>query len=368
MPHFPSYNFFGTPVPNFAVNNDRILDNLRVRQPNTFKAPPASKILIDPNVGMVGDNNPATNDTLRSGVAQAGALVYATEPIINSAGPGNPPTDGCFDGRNHLYFSDGDQWIPLSNCLPEPKVDSRCLGKKVIQKAGRCQVPYVGFPSQPNNYWVTVDNTTTASDSQSFVQFIVPPGSSPSYVTLNFSAYLAQRELLDAPPADKVLLGAVVQTKIPDPTPENPENESWPLTPPSQGDATPALGARTTVYQRSYTNLQALANPFVAEMSGQVVNCEWTLDLSDYVNKEIRVWIVTKSSDEEVFDIRNYIWIWGQAPLGSLDNTFLAGYEDIDAGPLPVGFASGSALNPLNSYPPLSLTVSQPPSNVEIIV
>ncbi len=130
MPHFPSYNFFGTPVPNFAVNNDRILDNLRVRQPNTFKAPPASKILIDPNVGMVGDNNPATNDTLRSGVAQAGALVYATEPIINSAGPGNPPVDGCFDGRNHLYFSDGDQWIPLANCLPK---NGKCAGPQYAE-------------------------------------------------------------------------------------------------------------------------------------------------------------------------------------------------------------------------------------------
>jgi hypothetical protein len=31
-----------------------------------------------------------------------------------------PDPDPCFDGRNHLYFSDGDQWIPLANCLPLP--------------------------------------------------------------------------------------------------------------------------------------------------------------------------------------------------------------------------------------------------------
>ena len=39
--------------------------------------------------------------------------------------------DKCFDNRNHLYFSDGDQWIPLANCLPtsEPtsgEVDDCC--------------------------------------------------------------------------------------------------------------------------------------------------------------------------------------------------------------------------------------------------
>jgi len=94
------------------------LDNLRVRQPNTFKCPPATKDLINPNIDdedgnpLSGSNDPAANPTLRSGVAQAGALVYATEPILKSG------TDGCFDGRNHLYFSDGDQWIPLANCLP----------------------------------------------------------------------------------------------------------------------------------------------------------------------------------------------------------------------------------------------------------
>ncbi len=119
--------FFGTPFPNFTVNNDRVLDNLRVRQPNTFKCPPATKDLINPNVDdkdgkplpLSGDNDPATNATLRSGVAQAGALVYCTTPIVKEG------TDGCFDGRNHLYFSDGDQWIPLANCLPSSKPSSK---------------------------------------------------------------------------------------------------------------------------------------------------------------------------------------------------------------------------------------------------
>ena len=115
--------FFGTPFPNFTVNNDRVLDNLRVRQPNTFKCPPATKDLINPNHDdeegkpLSGDNDPATNATLRSGVAQAGALVYCTTPIVKA-----DYEDGCFDGRNHLYFSDGNQWIPLANCLPHPEV------------------------------------------------------------------------------------------------------------------------------------------------------------------------------------------------------------------------------------------------------
>ena len=79
-------------VSNFTVTQDRVLDHVRVRQPNTFKIPHASKNLIDPNVeNKDGDNNPATNSSLRSGVAQAGALVYCTTPIIN------PPPGSCED-------------------------------------------------------------------------------------------------------------------------------------------------------------------------------------------------------------------------------------------------------------------------------
>ena len=113
-----SYNL--TPTSNFSLKNDRVLDNLRVRQPNTMKLPPASKSLINPNIvdpadptSHIGSNDPALNPTLRRDVAQAGSIVYATEPIIASV-----PPSGCYDGRNHLYFSDGAQWIPLSNCLP----------------------------------------------------------------------------------------------------------------------------------------------------------------------------------------------------------------------------------------------------------
>ena len=128
MPHFPPNQFPHFTGPNFSVSNDRVLDHLRVQKPNTFKVPPATKNLIDPNVPvdpaadpivLIGDNDPVTNETLRSGVAQAGALVYSTTPII----AGDPLVDGCFDGRNHLYFSDGDQWIPLANCLPRDNED-----------------------------------------------------------------------------------------------------------------------------------------------------------------------------------------------------------------------------------------------------
>ena len=154
MPHFPPNNFFfGNPVPNFTVSNDRVLDNLRVRQPNTMMVPPATQVLIDPNspsslptgdppvwVGpLVGNNDPATNASLRSGVAQAGALVYSTTPIMNPLGPPAPVTgesdaakvvDGCFDNRNHLYFSDGKNWIPLANCLEN---DGSCVGPQYAE-------------------------------------------------------------------------------------------------------------------------------------------------------------------------------------------------------------------------------------------
>ena len=135
MPHFPPNNFFfGNPIPNFTVSNDRVLDNLRVRQPNTMMVPPATQVLIDPNAPssldnppLAGNNDPATNDSLRSGVAQAGALVYSTTPIASSH---DPPVDGCFDNRNHLYFSDGKNWIPLANCLEN---DGACVGPQYAE-------------------------------------------------------------------------------------------------------------------------------------------------------------------------------------------------------------------------------------------
>jgi len=380
--------FFGTPFPNFSVNNDRVLDNLRVRQPNTFKCPPATKKLINPNVIVEvipqapplpdlivygGSNDPAVNATLRSGCAQAGALVYCTTPILNKDAP-NPATDGCYDGRNHLYFSDGDQWIPLSNCLPEAPVDCRCLGEKILKRVGRCQVPFAGLPDEDTKFWVPVDDPVDTTDSQSFIQFIVPPGNSPSYVNIKFTGYLAQRQVEDTPPADKVFLGFVVQTKEADPITGDPV---WPV-PPSGADATPDQGNRSTVYQRSYTNelvqwfaLQDFGNPPAAELSGQVVNCEWTADMSANANEEVRVWIVTKSDDESTLGIRNFIWLWGKAPLGSLGGTTnLNGYEIIDTNPssqLPEGFNNGPAAAAINNYPPITLSASQPPSNVEVI-
>ena len=162
MPHFVSNNFSGH---NFSVSNDRVLDNLRVRQPNTFKLPPATKKLINPNheeeddgklVPVFGDNDPETNLTLRSGVSQAGSLVYSTTPILNSAGIGEDPVDGCFDGRNHLYFSDGDQWIPLANCLPKTGAPENVCAK----------LPQIG------EQWFAENQETTDGGSWNVVKYI----------------------------------------------------------------------------------------------------------------------------------------------------------------------------------------------------
>ena len=158
MPHFPPNQFPHFTGPNFSVSNDRVLNHLRVQQPNTFKVPPATKNLIDPNVPvdpaadpivLIGDNDPATNSTLRSGVAQAGALVYSTTPIIASETP-----TGCFDGRNHLYFSDGDQWIPLANCLPSL---GDCQGAQYAQVYAVTQ----SLPMPTQSEWTPMPILTT---------------------------------------------------------------------------------------------------------------------------------------------------------------------------------------------------------------
>jgi len=208
-------------------------------------------------------------------------------------------------------------------------------------------------------------NQAPVLPSESFIQFIVPPGNSPSYVNIKFTGYLAQRQVADLPPADKALLGFVVQTKEADPITGDPV---WPVAP-SEDAATPHQGNMTTVYQRAYTNLQALANPWVAEMSGQVVNCEWTVDMTANANEEVRVYIVTKSDDEDVTDVRNFIWLWGKCPLGfDGGNTDLTGYEDIDPGDEPVGWNLRPENSPTNAYPPITMSASQPPSNVSVIV
>ena len=166
MPHFPPNNFFfGNPIPNFTVSNDRVLDNLRVRQPNTMMVPPATQVLIDPNAPssldnppLAGNNDPATNDSLRSGVAQAGALVYSTTPIANPLHPA-PPVDGCFDNRNHLYFSDGKNWIPLANCLED---DGAIVGPQYSQ------MYYDGDASYNPSSWTKVNLYTTTPSSAGF--------------------------------------------------------------------------------------------------------------------------------------------------------------------------------------------------------
>ena len=168
MPHFPPNNFFfGNPVPNFTVSNDRVLDNLRVRQPNTMMVPPATQVLIDPNAPssldnppLAGNNDPATNDSLRSGVAQAGALVYSTTPIANPLHPA-PPVDGCFDNRNHLYFSDGKNWIPLANCLEN---DGSVVGPQYSQMYYYNDNPQSYNPSS----WTKVNLYTTTPSSAGF--------------------------------------------------------------------------------------------------------------------------------------------------------------------------------------------------------
>jgi len=175
----PNYALYGYPMPNFTVSKDRVLDNLRVKQPNTFKVPPAQENLINPQVvvGVVpgsdppvdileSSNDPASNATLRNNVAQAGALVYCTTPVDKKWTP-----DGCFDGRNHLYFSDGETWIPLANCLPKTIRDPQpvnSLGLTVLR--GRRGSPFAG----------PLARITTGSDAQmglaaGATEVIVPP-------------------------------------------------------------------------------------------------------------------------------------------------------------------------------------------------
>ena len=59
-------NIYGSP--SFSISKDKVLDNLRVRQPYTFKVPPEMK--INPNFpGGTGNYDPVTNPTLRANVS-----------------------------------------------------------------------------------------------------------------------------------------------------------------------------------------------------------------------------------------------------------------------------------------------------------
>ena len=59
--------------------------------------------------------NPAEDDTRRINVPPEGSIVYCKKKAESD--------DNCDGGRNHLYFSDGDQWIPLRNCPVSPGCD-----------------------------------------------------------------------------------------------------------------------------------------------------------------------------------------------------------------------------------------------------
>ncbi len=97
--------------------------------------------------------------------------MYCTTPIVKEG------TDPCFDGRNHLYFSDGDQWIPLANCLPSSKPSSGggdCCGES-FEISGDNE-PYLvkkedsgktGFfvDAHPNNVAVLPEISETDPDS-----------------------------------------------------------------------------------------------------------------------------------------------------------------------------------------------------------
>lgn len=132
-----NYVLYGNPMPNFNVRKDRVVNSIRVTDPTTLHVPPAHLTVINPqspDPPGEGNNDPATNTTLRgsdngNGLPQEGALVYCKTPILNSNAPGDP-NDGCFDGRNHLYFSDGKEWIPLANCLPQ---GSDCAGPQYAE-------------------------------------------------------------------------------------------------------------------------------------------------------------------------------------------------------------------------------------------
>jgi len=174
-----NYVLYGNPMPNFNVRKDRVVNSIRVTDPTTLHLPSASILDIDPQSPHPpgeGNNDPVTNSTLRGsdnmrGIPQAGALVYCSTPIEKKLTP-----DACFDGRNHLYFSDGKNWIPLANCLPKTIRDPQpvnALGLTVLR--GRRGSP-LSQPLGPLNAPVPI----TGSNAQmglaaGATEVIVPP-------------------------------------------------------------------------------------------------------------------------------------------------------------------------------------------------
>ena len=489
-------SFFLQDTANFSVQRDHVFDHVQNLQ--RMGLPMGS--WIDPSLG----NDPAFNPTLRVNVQPKGSLVYCLEPAKLSDPDNHENPDGCFDGRNHVYFSDGDQWIPLGNCLPEqnppPKVvncergsaspvraakviprwnDEKCdLGNSsliehwpsvvtvrpssilqpgeirlddskslrhssdgrsfhhvgfraakqledstvwrlplkdgkdhqrlvtngskelgwedsccdtlcttVLTGPGRCQVPFGGEVDDPYP-WVVLELANVGPDpgdvaGRFFCDIVVPIAPSPpqtsnrgpsgpttgpaSLINIEFSGYCFQRQQRDKKPADKLFLGLVIQEEITKGVfPPLPQNDA----------ATPTVVALDqltdkTVYQRAYIEVDDEKTVLNAEMICQLIRHTWTLNLKPYEGKLIRVWVVTKSNDEDPANVRNYIWIWGVNPL-ELDvsqggtprgNQLTALYGALDASddsPLPIdpnqGFRAGDTKY---HYPELSLVVKK---------
>ncbi len=137
------------PPRSSSTTKDKVWDNLRVE--NTLKLPPNDQINPNFPVPGMGNNDPVTNVTLRSTLPQAGAIVYCPKPIARGSSP-----DGCLDGKNHLYFSDGNHWIPLANCPSTPS-DDPLYEFFVCARAGeQVKVPVVTDLDNP----VLSDHTT----------------------------------------------------------------------------------------------------------------------------------------------------------------------------------------------------------------
>ena len=225
-----NYVLYGNPMPNFNVRKDRVVNSIRVTDPTTLHLPSASILDIDPQSPHPpgeGNNDPVTNSTLRGsdnehGVPQAGAIVYCSTPITQ-----NKTKDPCFDGRNHLYFSDGKNWIPLANCLPKNVHDSKAVDSLALtvlrgeifrpnvddppSLVARSQLwaPPQAGPLSPGPLEITPWNTWNRRSSRgSWLQFKVPEN---GLFEINFQAFCKFKpERVDRPNGGfKLFLGLI---------------------------------------------------------------------------------------------------------------------------------------------------------------
>ncbi len=282
----------GAPSFNFSVARDHIFDHIQ----NLKRLGLPINTTIDPEQG----NDPDSNPTLQVDVRPQGTIVYALKPApVNSA----DPEDGCFDGRNHLYFSDGMKWIPLSNCPPDEKPEPptqlglthlRYPNKRLVTEEGGIQVP--GIFKDP---WRGVDGYGQpgfpANESNSYVDFTVPRN---GRVHIKFRGYMRQVERHDLLDADRLYLALII-------------------TPPgfNVGDTftQPENTLAKTVFQRSFVNPDLhILN--LATMDMQMVIGEWILD-SDSIGwaplSKMRAWVVSKSSDSTILGVQNFEWTYG---------------------------------------------------------